>query len=632
MHKQNEEVMRESMHQEPIAHGVPVQAGMPDSPLVYENVLSEDVISASTLRNKSHDSSSIFTFKDIEYKSVLERPSDSLRAGQMTAILGPSGAGKTTLLKAISGRRKRAGGTISLDGRVLLDREIRKEVAYVHQETHLIPTLTVKEMMMYTVRLKAPREKNPEAMAVSALETLGLLHIQDSFIGDPMEGNTGISGGERKRLSIAQELISMPGILLLDEPTSGLDSRISESLLVHLKLLAQRGMTVAMTIHQPSSELFSMFDKIIVMRRGSIAFSGSVQSCLEYLADVGLPCPKYTNPPDHIFRVLDRMPPARIEAETAQGGPLVDAGPRNNSPESTGEEEAEQEYMQTDKKSLHVSPSVFLWLRQFLILTHRNLLCGFRNKKYIMAKIYQATVIAFVTGILLYNIPARASHQRETNTLGCFWAVCMAIFGSFGYGSISVLFSDRKIFVKEYTSNYYPFGPYFASKVFVDFIITCIYPFLSVPIIFLCAGIGSFSQILVCVLLGAVAHSLGLFVGSLVDTSEVALAIFPGVAYPINMLTGGAVDTDTLVGWLKLVQYISPTRHAYNIMVKLHYSVIPIGGPRSQSLFSGFIPIAHSVICLIAGYVLFISLAAFSLRRKIKGKTQKGKKTREQGR
>ncbi|OAG28851.1 hypothetical protein NEDG_00990 [Nematocida displodere] len=542
----------------------------------------------------------VFSFEDIAYKNVLHSVSNSLESGKMTAILGPSGAGKTTLLKIISGRKRQTRGVISSNGHKLSSKQIRKQTAYVHQENHLLPLLKVKEMLEYTIKLKAPKEEDPGALADTLLKTLDLYHVKDTRIGDPIQGSSGISGGEMKRLSVAQELISMPNTLFLDEPTSGLDSKISESLLLHMKNLARSGMLVALTIHQPSSDIFHMFDNIILMRSGNIIYSGSVPNCIVYLEQLGHPCPKYTNPADHIFRVFEHFPSSPTH---------MYAGEQTKVPKHRTVRHKKTTYTQI--------------ARETRIIISRNFICGVRNKKYLLAKVSQAMVIGMVTSILLYNIPGQIDHQQETNTLGCFWAISMGIFGSFSYGAVSVLFSDRKLFIKEYSSNYYSFTAYFIAKVVVDFIITCVHPLVAVPMILLSARIGSIMHIVTCLLLGAVGHSLGLMVASLLDSVEIALAVFPAVVYPINMLTGTAVDTESIVKPLKFVQYLSPTRHAYNIMVKLHYRGETDVSPKIESQLRTFLSIEESFCVLLCGYVVLILLASFFLKRKVLAQTKR---------
>ncbi|KAI5161017.1 ATP-binding cassette, subfamily G (WHITE), member 2 [Nematocida ausubeli] len=538
-------------------------------------------------------SSVSFTFKNISYKNIIKDVSQSFKSGQMTAILGPSGAGKTTYLKIISGRKQKTMGKIVLNGQEIKQKELRKRVAYVHQEDHLYPMLTAKEMLSYTIRLKTPAEKNQDELAEKLLAEVGMAHVGDTLIGDPLEGVAGLSGGERKRLSVAQELVSRPEIIFLDEPTSGLDSYTSESLIIHLKNLARSGMLIVMTIHQPSSDIFHMFDNIIMMKNGQIAYSGSPKDCVQSLGAFGLPCPKYTNPADHLFRIINQLPPQQEKSEKL-------------------EEEGVDSLENMSKK---FTLSSFLY--ETKVLLSRTVLCSIRNKKYLFAKLGHALFVSLITGMFLYDIPSKQAYQIETNVVGCYRTITMATFGTFSYGAISILFSDRKILIKEYGSNYYTFMPYFISKVLVDFMITCMHPFIGTPIIFYLSGIGSVAHLFGCLLLGATAHSLGVLMASLVDTSEIALAIFPAMSYFINMLTGTDVDPESIISGLSHLQYISPPRHAYNIMIKLHYAGRTDLSDRINGLVNEFVSIYTSMTILFITYIILIIAAGYCLKRKI---------------
>jgi ABC-type multidrug transport system ATPase subunit len=565
--------------------------------LKHTNNLHKQTKNSSNHISAKDTLSNRITFKEITYKSIIKNISHTFKSGEMTAILGPSGAGKTTYLKIAAGRKRKTAGQIVLNGQEIKQKELRKKVAYVHQEDHHYPNLTAKEMLVYTIKLKSPTESNPSELADRLLSEMGMAHVKDTLIGDPLEGDAGLSGGERKRLSVAQELISCVDTLFLDEPTSGLDSYTSESLIIHLKSLSQMGILVAMTIHQPSSDIFYMFDNIIVMKDGYIVYSGSPANSLRYLEEIGHGCPKYTNPADHIFRVLNKLPAPDTKSVNI---------------DCTSEIDLIDEHIK--KKT-----TLFTLWHEIKILISRTALCSIRNKRYIYAKSGHALFVALITGLFLYNIPAKMPHQIETNVIGCYRTITMATFGSFSYGAISILFSDRKIFLKEYGSHYYTFLPYFISKLVVDFMITAMHPIVGVPIVFYLSGIGSVSHMLGCLLLGGTAHALGVLISSFVDTSEIALAIFPGFAYFINMLTGTDVDPDSIVSWLKYLQYISPPRHAYNIMIKLHYqqSNEPLS-PRIAGLVNGFVSIKTSVFSLIMTYFILITLAGYSLRHRVK--------------
>jgi ABC-type multidrug transport system ATPase subunit len=559
-------------------------------------------VAGKFLQETKEQSTADYTFRGIRYKSVLDLCSGTIKRRRMTAIMGPSGAGKTTLLKAISGRKRLKEAVLSIDGVEVSADKIRRRSAFVYQENHLLSMLTVNEMLVYTIRLKIREEASPQALADSILEMLGLAHVKDTRIGNPSEGMHGISGGEMKRLSIALELVSMPQIIFLDEPTSGLDSAISESVIMYLRKLADSGMMVVMTIHQPSSEIFHSFDDLILLRKGNIVYDGEVGKCVKYLEAQGLPCQPYTNPADHLFRVIGALPTV---SHNRNSSGLVGARGKD---QEQGEEAAIQ------KGSRKGGLSQFFYETKILVC--RNAVCGVRNKKYMLAKLFQSVLVAIVTGTFFYNIPSKDQDVQISNTLGCYWSVCLGMFGTFAYGAISILFSDRNIFLKEYSSSYYSFSAYYVAKVFVDFCTTCVYPLLCAPVVFYLSQIGSVRHMATCVLLGAVGHSLGLFVASMLDNSEIALSVFPGIIYPINMLTGAAVDTTTLPRSVSFIQYISPTRHAYNIMIKSSFSGESMD-PKLNRILSSFCSVSASFAVLAAMYLVIITLSGVSFKRKI---------------
>ncbi|OBZ66190.1 putative ATP-dependent permease [Grifola frondosa] len=220
-------------------------------------------------------------FDDISYtlgnRTILDSISGSVKPGQLLAIMGASGAGKSTFLDILARKRKRGVNVMG----------------FVDQEDTLMSTLTVYETVLYSALLRLPREMSFEAKKFRTLETmqeLGILGIKDSRIGD--SGHRSISGGEKRRVSIACELVTSPSILFLDEPTSGLDAFNALSVIDSLVSLArdyQR--TVVFTIHQPRSNIVSLFDQLIVLAQGKLIYSGEAAKCSEYLGTIGHPCP-----------------------------------------------------------------------------------------------------------------------------------------------------------------------------------------------------------------------------------------------------------------------------------------------------------------------------------------------------
>lgn len=243
------------------------------------------------------------SFRDLSYrigeKTVLEGIDGTVKPGEVMAIVGSSGAGKTTFLDLLARREKRgtvAGSTL-VNGRSVSDGAFKRITGFVDQEDCLMSTLTVYETVLYSALLRLPREMSIEAKQFRTLETLqelGILHIKDSRIGD--SGQRSISGGEKRRVSIACELVTSPSVLFLDEPTSGLDSSNALNVvecLVHLARDYRR--TVVLSLHQPSSKIVSLLDKLVLLSAGKLIYSGSMQKCSSYFADIGSPCPEGHN-------------------------------------------------------------------------------------------------------------------------------------------------------------------------------------------------------------------------------------------------------------------------------------------------------------------------------------------------
>jgi len=235
---------------------------------------------------------------------VLKDLSGRVTPGRVLAILGPSGSGKTSLLNILSGRLNNGvEGDISINGCSIDSAEFRTEVAYVTQEDVHTPLQSVREALHFSAALRLSKEITKDRqneLVNKLLEELMLTKCADTYIGGGRI--RGISGGERKRVSIAQELITRPKIIFLDEPTSGLDAYSAYSTITLLKRLAKsKNMTAICTVHQPSSEIFVEFDDCLLLHEGNCVYNGSVEGINSYFAELGKPCPNLYNPADHIL-------------------------------------------------------------------------------------------------------------------------------------------------------------------------------------------------------------------------------------------------------------------------------------------------------------------------------------------
>lgn len=248
-------------------------------------------------------------FSDISYtlssgRRVLEGVSGAVKPGEVMAVLGASGAGKSTFLDILARKSKRGsvGGEVLVNGRKVSSSEYRRVVGFVDQEDTLMGTLTVYETVLYSALLRLPRDMSFEDKRLRTLETmheLGIIGIRDSRIGE--SGRRSISGGEKRRVSIACELVTSPSILFLDEPTSGLDSYNAYNVVESLVQLARSyKRTVVFTIHQPQSNIVALFDKLLLLASGKVIYSGRADKAQRYFEGIGCPCPPGFNIADYL--------------------------------------------------------------------------------------------------------------------------------------------------------------------------------------------------------------------------------------------------------------------------------------------------------------------------------------------
>lgn len=256
-----------------------------------------------------HKPASLY-FENVSYvingKQILNNIRGLARPGEVTAIMGASGAGKTTFLDILARKNKRGvdSGDFYVNGEKVSTSDYKSVIGFVDQEDTMLPTLTVHETILTSALLRLPKNMSRQAKEQRVVEVekeLGIYNIRDSLIGSEEGKGRGISGGEKRRVGIACELVTSPSILFLDEPTSGLDAYNAFNVIECLVTLAKTyKRTVVFTIHQPRSNIVALFDRLILLARGKTVYSGPFHQCQDYFDSIGYPCPPGFNIADYL--------------------------------------------------------------------------------------------------------------------------------------------------------------------------------------------------------------------------------------------------------------------------------------------------------------------------------------------
>ncbi|KAF5737387.1 putative ATP-binding cassette transporter [Tripterygium wilfordii] len=283
-------------------------------------------------------------FKDVTYKviirgitttaekEILNGITGSVNPGEVLALMGPSGSGKTTLLNLLGGRLthdNNVGGSITYNDQKY-SKFLKSRVGFVTQDDILFPHITVKETLTYAARLRLPNtltKEQKEKRAIDVIHELGLERCQDTMIGGSFV--RGVSGGERKRVCIGNEIIINPSLLFLDEPTSGLDSTTALRIVQVLQDIAEAGKTVVTTIHQPSSRLFHKFDKLILLGKGSLLYFGKASEAMTYFSSIGCNPLISMNPAEFLIdlangNIIDISIPSELEDRVQMGNSEIE--------------------------------------------------------------------------------------------------------------------------------------------------------------------------------------------------------------------------------------------------------------------------------------------------------------------
>ena len=383
-------------------------------------------------------------------KTILNNVSAQIPSGSLTAILGASGSGKTSLLNTMSqrmsGSRLKKTGDILYNGNAKLS-SIRS--AYVMQKDVLLPTLTVRETLKYSAELRLPppvTAEEREAVVEEILLELGLKECADTRIGN--NNRKGCSGGEKRRTSLGVQLLANPSVLFLDEVTTGLDATSALQLIQTLKDLARKGRTIIVTLHQPRSEIWGLFDHLILLTGGSPMYSGPTNCCLSYFEKLGHTLPTFVNPAEYLIDLaaIDTRSQELEQQSLTRVQRLVESW-KVSSLTSREKEIANQE----TRSSISSVTGRSSFSRQLRVQTARTLKTAWRDPLGMSGSLIEAIFMGVITGWVFLNqnesLTGIRSREGSLYTAAAFQGFLILIFETYR------LTLDVPIFDREYAEG-----------------------------------------------------------------------------------------------------------------------------------------------------------------------------------
>ncbi|XP_052754563.1 ATP-binding cassette sub-family G member 1-like [Galleria mellonella] len=468
-------------------------------------------------------------------KIILRGIHGEFRSGQLTAILGPSGAGKSTLLNVLAGYRvDGAGGHIYTNGEPRDLRQFKRLSRYIMQEDLLQPYITVREAMAIAADLKLGASITAREKVVVVEEIMQLLRL------DKAKDTTTerLSGGERKRLSIALELLNNPPVIFLDEPTTGLDEVASSMCVSLLKRVARGGRTVVCSVHTPSARLFAHFDHVYVVADGRCAYHGAAAGVVPFLHCLHLSCPTTHNPADFIIEVssgeygshADKMV-AAIENGRCQSW-------RDYAVGSDTSQELELEQLNSGGVEKHNLKHGSTTCQQFHILLRRMLLQTLRNKAYLWLRVCLHLFLGLIIGLLFCNMGYDAS--KTIFNFGFCYACIIAMLYIPMMPVLLEFPREVQLMKREYFNRWYGLKAYYAALVvsrtpatifFSLIYLALTYPITSQPLEL--PRILMFTTI--CITVALISESMGTAISSILSVVN-SVFLGPALSVPLMLL------------------------------------------------------------------------------------------------
>ncbi|MEN8120507.1 MAG: ATP-binding cassette domain-containing protein [Bacteroidota bacterium] len=544
-------------------------------------------VAATFLEDKAFTRLS-FNVKNVNYRFPsgnlgLRDISFSASHGKLVGIMGASGAGKTTLLNLLSGISAPTEGEVMING-INFHKEPEKlegVIGYIPQDDLLIEELTVFQNLYYNAKLcfKDKQEEELKELVDTTLSNLGLYDRKDLKVGSPM--NKTISGGQRKRLNIALELIREPSILFVDEPTSGLSSRDSENVMDLLSELTLKGKLIFIVIHQPSSDIYKMFDSMVILDQGGrMVYYGNPVEAIVYFKEIDNQinsevgeCPSCGNvTPELVFNIIE----AQVVDEFGQYTELRKVSPVkwDEHYQNYRKDVVYEDVLEDPPKTLNIPK----WIKQLRIFTTRDVLSKIGNTQYVILNLIEAPLLGFILAFIIYYIADPSSsiyifYENENIPPYIFMSIVVALFLGLTV-SAEEIFRDRKILKREKFLNLSR-SAYLFSKISILTVISAIQAFLFVIVGNAILGIHDmyFQYWLVLFSTFVFANMMGLNISTAFNSAVTIYILIPLLMIPQMALGGAMFSFDKLnralgsAGTVPLIAEFMASRWSYESLM-----------------------------------------------------------------
>ena len=587
--------------------------------------MSEKILQWKNLTiEKSSDKSTILNSLDGEAVS-----------GEALAIMGSSGAGKTTLLNYLSGKSipsgviKKQGEINFCIDNVNYTKFFGSLSGYVTQDDILLEVLTPKELLTFAaeIRLNIDASQRKE-LVDNLIANLGIEKCKDTRVGNVM--SKGLSGGERKRTAIGYELISDPYVLFLDEPTTGLDSISAYKIIKLITEEARKGKIIIFTIHQPRSDIFKLFDKLLLLAQGKTVYLDKASKAIEYFNSLNFKCPPHYNPAEYFIKILSKE---YLLAENQTNN--VDLGADDKEyynkikllsetfKEKYSLSEIETTYQ--NKFDLKIQKKQG-FLKELIILIKRNRLLMMRDKLAFFLRFIMVFFNSVLIILIFYKLGKGSNAVIDRN--GCLFYITNSVVNTNMQTNLLVFTKEKQVFYKEQDNKMYRVVTYYLSKTLAELPFQLFSAFLIFFMCYFFTGLNSNSFmnyvnfIITVFLTGYAGSSFAIFMSCIIDKAEIAPAIFPILIFTQTLTSGYFVSQKDIPSFLLPFYYISIFRYSYQSLAINEYTDNDVGcgnpdDPKCRLPTEDFTDsLAYSIYSLLVITVVnnFISCIALKIK------------------